>query len=608
MLPTHRIMKNGRGDFYDDDKYSKTNGKESRKTVRSKVWIGLSIAALCILYYTYTRTLKTHTTDTDPVQQQQQQPDYGPIATDNKPPAPPKVIPVQETEPEEDDFEAADDDFEQEVIISIDQQYQPPNILFTQYPPPASLQPKDALLASRQAKVVQAFKHAWKGYAKDAFGQDEYQPLTHTGHNWAPGGVGLMIVDSLDTLMLMNLTSEYNEARAWIETSLDFNKDQDVNVFETTIRVLGGLLSAYHLSNNDPLYLRKAVDLGDRLLPAFNTESGIPFSGITLSNGVPVGYGPSSTAEATTIQLEFKYLSHLTGDMKYWHAAEKVMDRMQELVEGKDSSALDGLVPIYIDPHSGNFASREIRLGSRGDSYYEYLLKLYLQTDKSEIKYRERYDHAVDGIKKHLVQHSYPNNLLYIAELIDSSQPNNIHPKMDHLVCFMGGSFVLGVTEGASIHELDPLDKKDGEDFHLAEELTRTCYEMYNMTATGLASEIVYFNTNPHSGPDAPDMEIHMRDKHNLLRPETLESLFIIEWAWNIFEAFEKYTKLPDGGYAALKDVTVIPPPADNRMDTFFLAETLKYLYLIFSPDDIIPLENYVLNTEAHPLPVFSPN
>ncbi|KAL7330857.1 mannosyl-oligosaccharide alpha-1,2-mannosidase, variant 2 [Mucor circinelloides] len=542
-------------------------------------------------------------------------PDYGPIADNNEPPAPPKIIPVQETLPEEDDFEAADDDFEQE-IISMDQQ--PSNILFTQYPPPSSLRPNDALLASRQEKIIQAFQHAWKGYSKDAFGQDEYQPLTHTGHNWAPGGVGLMIVDALDTLMLMNLTQEYNEARSWIETNLEFNKDQDVNVFETTIRVLGGLLSAYHLSNNDPLYLRKAVDLGDRLLPAFNSESGIPFSGITLSNGVPVGYGPSSTAEATTIQLEFKYLSHLTGDMKYWDAAEKVMDRMNELVEAKDSSALDGLVPIYIDPHSGNFASREIRLGSRGDSYYEYLLKLYLQTDKSEIKYRERYDHAVDGIKKHLVQHSYPNNMLYIAELMDSSQPNAIHPKMDHLVCFMGGSFVLGVTEGASIHELDPLDKKDGEDFHLAQELTRTCYEMYNMTATGLASEIVYFNTNPHSGPDEPDMDIHMRDKHNLLRPETLESLFIMyrstgeekyrDWAWNIFESFEKYTKLPGGGYAALKDVTAIPPPADNRMDTFFLAETLKYLYLIFSPDDIIPLENYVLNTEAHPLPVFSPN
>lgn len=317
------------------------------------------MAAICLLYYTYTtHTPKEQHADTI----QQQQPDYGPIADNNVPP--PKVIPVQQEQ--DDDFEVADDEFEQEIINIIDQQ----PLLFTQYPPPASLRPKDALVASRQAKVVQAFQHAWKGYAQDAFGQDEYQPLTHTGHNWAPGGVGLMIIDSLDTLMLMNLTDEYNQARSWIETSLDFDKDQDVNVFETTIRVLGGLLSAYHLSNNDPLYLRKAVDLGDRLLPAFSSESGIPFSGITLSNGVPVGYGPSSTAEATTVQLEFKYLSHLTGDKKYWDAAERVMDRLQELVQAKETAALDGLVPIYIDPHSGNFASREIRLGSRGDSYY----------------------------------------------------------------------------------------------------------------------------------------------------------------------------------------------------------------------------------------------
>ncbi|CEP20095.1 hypothetical protein [Parasitella parasitica] len=614
MLPTHRIMKNGRGDFYDDDKYSKTSSSTSGgfcKSWRNKTWVGLGITVFCVLCYMLIQKDAMQSSDNS-VDMDKVRPDYGPIAgnTQHEPPA----AAEDEIVFHDADADADGDDFEPRVI-SIDKKST--NFLFTQHPSPLSLTPKSPLLAFRQQKIIEAFQHAWKGYSKDAYGMDEYQPLTHSGHNWAPGGVGLMIVDSLDTLMLMNLTAEYEQARAWIEANLEFNKDQDVNVFETTIRVLGGLLSAYHLSNNDPLYLRKAVDLGDRLLPAFDSESGIPYSGITLSNGVPVGYGPSSTAEATTVQLEFRYLSHLTGDSKYWDAAEKVMDRMSELVDAKGSSALDGLVPIYIDPYSGNFASREIRLGSRGDSYYEYLLKLYLQTDKAEIKYRERYDHAVNGIKKHLIQHSYPNHLTYIAELMDSAQPGDLHPKMDHLVCFMGGSFALGVTEGASIHDMDPLlDKQDGEDWTLAQALTETCYEMYNMTATGLASEIVYFNTNPDCSPEDSDMDIHMRDKHNLLRPETLESLFIMyratgqekyrEWAWNIFESFEKYTRLPDGGYAALKDVTVVPPPADNRMDTFFLAETLKYLYLIFSPDDIIPLTNYVLNTEAHPLPVFS--
>ncbi|KAI8356708.1 glycoside hydrolase [Choanephora cucurbitarum] len=483
------------------------------------------------------------------------------------------------------------------------------HFLFTQHPPLHTLFPTDRTTAIRQRKVVEAFQHAWKGYARDAFGIDEYQPLTHQGHNWAPGGVGLMMVDALDTILLMNLTEEYQQVRTWIDQHLDFNKDQDVNVFETTIRVLGGLLSAYHLTNQDPLYLQKAVDLGDRLLPAFDTDSGIPISGITLSNGQPVSHGPSSTAEATTIQLEFKYLSHLTHDRRYWDAAERVMDHMDQLVK---ESSLDGLVPIYLDAHSGRFASREIRLGSRGDSYYEYLLKQYLQTDRSQPQYSARYQHALEGIKRHLIKTSQPNQLTFIAELIDSAHPTQVHPKMDHLVCFMGGHLLLGLTEGADLAKVDP--ERESEDYRLAQEITRTCYEMYNKTATGLASEIVYFNMDKAG---SEDMEIHVRDRHNLLRPETVESLFLMhrmtgdeiyrEWGWKIFESFEKYTKLPEGGYAALKDVTQIPPPTDNRMDTFFLAETLKYLYLLFSPKDMIPLEKYVFNTEAHPLPIFHP-
>lgn len=296
---------------------------------------------------------------------------------------PKQVIPkiIEDTEAEL--YDIGEDDFEEEsiqteeIINPIDQD-KDTSILFTQNPPLTSLKPQDEKTAIRQKKVVDAFRHAWKGYSKDAFGKDEYQPLTHGGHNWAPGGVGLMIIDALDTIMLMNLTEEYEEARQWIATELDFNKEQDVNVFETTIRVLGGLLSAYHLSNNDPLYLEKAVDLGDRLLHAFDSPTGIPYSGVVLSNGMPRSAGASSTAEATTIQLEFKYLSHLTGDMKYWHAVEKVMDIMDKLVK-ENTAAIDGLVPIYLDAQSGTFASREIRLGSRGDSYYGILYKEYIQ-------------------------------------------------------------------------------------------------------------------------------------------------------------------------------------------------------------------------------------
>ena len=97
---------------------------------------------------------------------------------------------------------------------------------------------------------------------------------------------------------------------------------------KTTIRILGGLLSAYHLSDEDPLYLEKAIELADRIMPVFDTSSGLPLAMVNLHHrkGVddPDNPGLVSTAEAATIQLEFRYLSFLTDNDRYWEAAEMV--------------------------------------------------------------------------------------------------------------------------------------------------------------------------------------------------------------------------------------------------------------------------------------------
>lgn len=198
------------------------------------------------------------------------------------------------------------------------------------------------------------------------------------------GGLGWMIVDALDTMMIMNLTSQVRHARQWIATSLQHNQDHDVSTFETTIRMLGGLLSAHYLSNHFPnlapitdddfgeagedLYIEKATDLGDRLLGAFETGSGIPYSSVNLNKSLGLRShgdgGAASTAEATSVQLEFKYLAKLTGEAEYWKTVEKVM----KVVD--DQKPEGGLVPIYIHPDTGKFQGKNIRLGSRGDSYY----------------------------------------------------------------------------------------------------------------------------------------------------------------------------------------------------------------------------------------------
>jgi len=137
------------------------------------------------------------------------------------------------------------------------------------------------------------------------------------------------------------------------------------------------------------------------------------------------------------------------------------------------------------------------------DLFREYLLKQWLQTSKAEPVYRTMYDHAMSGIKRHLVAYSHPSEFTFIGEL-PSITASSLSPKMDHLVCFIGGNFALGATEGKTVAEA----KKQGwtvrqqEDLDLGEAITRSCYEMYNATATGIAPEIVRFNTDPLKDED----------------------------------------------------------------------------------------------------------
>ncbi len=183
-------------------------------------------------------------------------------------------------------------------------------------------------------------------------GSDEYHPISRTGTNLTEAGViGYTVGDSIDTMLIMGLDEEYQRARNWIASALDFDKDANVSTFEVcflqspsrnkakhmhgktfikmTIRVMGGLLSAHHLTD-DPVYLEKAKNPADRLPPAFNTPSGLPLTWVNLARGtaslVPSIKGLVSTAEVSGMQLEFKYLSLLTDEDIYWKKVENVCE------------------------------------------------------------------------------------------------------------------------------------------------------------------------------------------------------------------------------------------------------------------------------------------
>ncbi|SPO27327.1 related to alpha-mannosidase [Ustilago trichophora] len=531
----------------------------------------------------------------------------------------------------------------------------------------------------RQTAVLDAFNHSWLAYKRDAWGYDEYHPISKQGSNLSGKhgqGIGYTIVDTLDTLILMGFKDDYEQARDWVRDVLDWNVPGRMNVFETTIRTLGGLLSAAALIRDPPhpaftpneqdaqMFIARAVELANRLKPAFDTPSGVPLREVDLETGEAFpdlnNNNSSSLAEATTLQLEFKYLAHLTGEHEYWRIAERPMEAVRNATARLPH--FQGLLPIFLNPINGHFYNGEIRLGSRGDSYYEYLIKQWLQTGRTEKVYRDMYNNAVRGIKRVLTKpsvHSVPP-LMFTAELaprrgMDGRPFMQLVPKQDHLVCFLGGAMMLGSTSAVDIFgdptkrplppisDLSTADETDKEDWRLGHEFVRTCMDTYTKTRTGLSPEIAFFKTPQDANiPDAQMIAANraplprnvdwyikkpppsysgrpnpLIDARNILRPETVESLFVAfsltgdeiyrEWGWHIFQAFEKHCKVESGGYSSIDDVDADEPNKVDKMETFWLSETLKYLYLLFSDRDTLPLNKWVLNTEAHPLPVFEP-
>ncbi|CAG7928218.1 unnamed protein product [Penicillium olsonii] len=523
------------------------------------------------------------------------------------------------------------------------------------------------------------------GIANYKAGYDQYRPVSNVNQESTSGGLGWMIVDSLDTLMIMNLTSKVHRARQWISTTLQYDQDREVNTFETSIRMLGGLLSAHYLSTQYPnlaplndddvgaagedLYIEKATDLAERLSGAFDSPSGIPWSNVNLntSEGVVVHFdeGATSISEAGSLQLEFKYLAKLTGEAEYWKSVEKTM-KLIDLQEPKD-----GLVQGAIHPDTGRFKGDSISLGNKADSYYEYLIKQYLQTSQTEPVYKEMWDEALQGIRKHLISFTKNSQLMVLGER-PQGLDHELSPRMDHLVCFMPGTIALGATGGQPLSKARKAadwSQQHEEEILIARELMKTCWAMHQATATGLAAEISHFvldeplltmadkypvlaKSKPEilrgiskpleaqrdgSEPWRSDIDIRRNDRHNLQRPETIESLVYMyritgdeiyrQWGWEIFKSFIRHTavvekksvsRLPTStakepvfrikGFTSLGNADAVPPYKRDNMESYWMAETLKYFYLLFSDRDFISLEDHVFNTEAHPFPRFKPS
>uniref|UniRef100_A0A9J8CIS4 alpha-1,2-Mannosidase n=1 Tax=Cyprinus carpio carpio TaxID=630221 RepID=A0A9J8CIS4_CYPCA len=421
--------------------------------------------------------------------------------------------------------------------------------------------PSDSETLQRREKVKEMMKFAWDNYKRYAWGKNELRPLTKNGHigNMFGGLRGASIVDSLDTLYIMGLMEEYEEAKEWIQDNLDLNSNGEASLFEVNIRYVGGLLSAYYLTGAE-IFKQKVLELGEKLLPAFNTPTGIPRGVINLGSGTSWSWGWASAgssilAEFGTLHLEFVHLSELSRNPLF---TEKVMN-IRKLLNKIEKP--HGLYPNFLSPVSGNWVQHHVSIGGLGDSFYEYLIKSFLMSDKMDQEAQKMYYSAMEAIEANLVQKS-PGGLTYVAEW----RGGILDHKMGHLACFSGGMIGIGADDGPAEQKQHYLD--------LAAEITHTCHESYSRSATKLGPEAFRFD----AGAEAT--ATRLSDRYYILRPEVIESYMYMwrlthdpkyrEWGWEAVEALEKHCRV-EAGFSGIRDVYASTVSHDNMQQSFFL-------------------------------------
>jgi mannosidase alpha-like ER degradation enhancer 2 len=415
------------------------------------------------------------------------------------------------------------------------------------------------------AKEVRGeFLYAWNAYKQYAWGHDELKPLSKSARDWYGTSLYMTPVDALDTMILMGLNDEADKTREEITKNLSFDKDIEVKNFEITIRLLGGLLSSYQLTGDKKL-LALADDLGTRLLPAFNSPTGMPYMFVNLKTGKTRGV-ESNPAEIGTLLLEFGTLSKLTGKPVYYDKAKRALTALY----GRRSKI--GMVGSTINVETGAWIDPTSHISGGIDSYYEYLLKSWLLFNDKDCE--KMWKTSVQAINKYLADHT--KNGLWYAQ-VDMNTGKKISTHFGALDAF----FPAVLARAGQVES--------------ARKLEDSAYKMW--TTFGIEPEEIDYSSMKISSPGYS------------LRPEVIESAYYL---W-FYTKDTRYTEMgstfllslvrfckTDSGYAALGNVET--HDKNDNMESFFLAETLKYLYLIFAPRQTLDLNKVVFNTEAHPL------
>ena len=439
-------------------------------------------------------------------------------------------------------------------------------------------------------QVRSEFLHAWNGYKKYAWGHDDLKPLSKSYHDWYAAPLLMTPVDALDTMILMGLKDEAKRTREYIVKNLSFDRDIDVQNFEITIRLLGGLLSSYQLTGDQRL-LKLAEDLGNRLLPVFDSPTGLPYRFVNLKTGKVRG-NVTNPAEAGTLLIEFGTLSKLTHKPVFFDKAKRA------LVEIFNRRSPIGLVGTWINVETGQWTDTDSHISGAIDSYYEYLLKCAILFDDRDC--RRMWNESITAINQYLRDETR----------------GRMKPELWYGHADMNAGKRTATTYGA-LDAFFPAVLALSGDLNRASLLQESSYKMW--MKHGIEPEEINYQTMEVTAPGYP------------LRPEIVESTYYLYHYSNstsntskvgkvglpppaskkldpshyqqmgemMFRDFVKYCRT-EAGYAALKSV-VTKEQADS-MQSFLFAETFKYFYLLFASPRTLDFDRVIFNTEAHPI------
>lgn len=431
---------------------------------------------------------------------------------------------------------------------------------------------REQVLTERRLDVKQKFLKSWNSYRNMAWLYDELEPVSGEGKD-SYGGWGATMVDSLDTLWIMGLEDEFYDAVATAMRINWANTDAtSINVFETTIRYLGGLLAAYDLSK-EPAILLKATELGDMLYMAFDTPNRMPVFWMSLQEarkgGLEAGdHDPSASVASSG--LEFTRLAQLTGNNKYYDAINRVT---QLLDTWQNKTSLPGMWPTYFNMNLMQLdTDQSYTIGALADSLYEYLPKMYLILGGLEPLYEKLYRSAMDTVNSSILfRPMTPDqvDVLFSGSAYATGDIFNLASEGQHLSCFAGGMF----GQGGKLFDIP-------EHVAIGEKITKGCVWAYDAMETGIMPEIFNLMDCDTLAPCDWDQDrweregnssltkgfTDARDPRYLLRPEAIESVFLLyrmtgdqeyqEMAWRMYQAIVKATET-DLAFSSIDDVTV---------------------------------------------------